>query len=389
MHLPPASLTWRRESNLVFDEEVAFQPRFCDPDTGLPLYRLTGEPVVSSNIYPEVPVSTPDGRFFIFSRRAALSDQVNYWIADTQRFFIRQVTDEANATEPVLHPTGDKFLYRRGQEIWSLKIPDFTREIVLVLPDEVEPVSGLRSFDASGRYAVLAARSKKKPVGVAVVDFDSARVEFVYDHPKALNPHPQLSRHPSTMVLVQVNNGIKFDEHGNLLALVGENGASLVVCDLNGSHPTLLNVGFSPVERVQGHQCWLGSENKVLTTLHRRADLSSPWVQDRVALIAPGDETYRIVGEGPGFTHIHADPGGEFWISDCNRSGDIFIGSIKTGRFRLVCHSSASFGSPQETHPHPFFIGNRNKVGWNSDTTGVPQIYFTEIPDEFFRNLSN
>lgn len=387
-HLPPASLDWRRESNTVFDEEVAFQNRFCDPDTGLPIYRLTGEPVVNSNIYPEVPVSTTDGRYFIFSRRLPLSNRLTYWIADTKRCSVRQVTDEENATEPVLNAREDKFYYRLGHEIWSLSIPEFEREACLVLPESIEPVSGLRSFDQSGKYAVLAARSKTKPVGVAIIDLHTGMTEIVYNHPEALNPHPQLSRNAKTKVLIQVNNGIQFDKYGNLLSLVGEYGASLVVCELDGSNPTRLNVGYSLLERVQGHQCWSGKDNKVLTTLHRRESVSSEWIQDRIVIIGPKDETYRVVGEGPGFTHIHADPDGEYWVSDCNRTGDIYIGSIKTGRFRLLVHSGSSFGSPQETHPHPFFIGCRNKIGWNSDKTGIPHIYFTNVPDEFMQSIS-
>ena len=40
MRMKPASLQWLRESNKVFDEEVAFQERFRDPESGLELLEL-------------------------------------------------------------------------------------------------------------------------------------------------------------------------------------------------------------------------------------------------------------------------------------------------------------------------------------------------------------
>ena len=40
----PASNTWIRESNKVFDEEVAFQKKFIDSETGILVMRLTSEP---------------------------------------------------------------------------------------------------------------------------------------------------------------------------------------------------------------------------------------------------------------------------------------------------------------------------------------------------------
>ena len=49
----PASTTWFDESNWVLDEEVAFQERFRDRETGVRVLRLTSQPCISLNIYPE------------------------------------------------------------------------------------------------------------------------------------------------------------------------------------------------------------------------------------------------------------------------------------------------------------------------------------------------
>ena len=100
----------------------------------------------------------------------------------------------------------------------------------------------------------------------------------------------------------------------------------------------------------------------------------------------PGEE-YRIVGAGKGFTHIGTSPDGEWWVSDCNATADIFVGSVRTGKYRLFYRSGSTFGSAQEAHPHPFFLGDGKSVGWNSDVTGVPHIYCARIPENFLDEL--
>ena len=102
--------------------------------------------------------------------------------------------------------------------------------------------------------------------------------------------------------------------------------------------------------------------------------------------VVPGQD-YRIVGEGKGFTHIHASPDGEWWISDDNKTADIYIGSVRTARYKLLHRSGATFGSAQYAHPHPFFLGDGKSVGWNSDVTGVPQIYVARLPEGFLDSL--
>ena len=392
--IPPAADLWRRENNWVFDEEVAFQNRFNDPNSGLPIYQLTNEPIVSSNIYPEAPISTPDGKHFIFSRRMALSSHYTYWIADTETHWIRQVTDEENATAPIFNPKDGCFYYLDNANLKRIFLEDFSRELFFTIDSNLFPThgaliptGGLRSFDKTGRFAVLTAKTEKNNMVTALIDLEDRTVKTAYSDPEALNPHPQISQNVHSLLLIQVNNGIQYDKEGNLLTLVGEKGASLVACEIDGSNPVLLQVGFSLLERIQGHQCWVGKENKVITTTHRRKTTDAEWIQDQIVMISVEENIPKVISEGPGFTHIHTDPEGRFWISDCNKSGDIYIGSIETGKYKLVCHSKSSFGSAQETHPHPFFIGNKNIIGWNSDCSGIPQIYMTKIPDGFFNAI--
>ena len=384
----PASNTWIRESNKVFDEEVAFQKKFIDSETGILVMRLTSEPCISHHIYPEAPISTPDGKRFIFARRPALAldGKTTFWIADLETLWIRQITDEENASAPVVTPDGKWFYYSVERQVKRMSPLTFERETVFEIPGELEWVGGIVSVDYSGTRFLAGARGKSGLYGIAVIEPAAETARIVYEGKDIRNPHGQYSRTPERKVLIQVNNGIVVDGHENILRLVGEKGASLVVVNDDGSNPVTLKAGFSMVERVQGHQCWVGRQNTVITALHRRDDISKPWIQDRLVTVVPGEE-YRIVGAGKGFTHIHTSPDGEWWISDDNKTGDIYVGSIRTARYRLLHRSGSTFGSPQYTHPHPFFLGDGKTVGWNSDVTGVPQIYAARIPEGFLSTL--
>jgi hypothetical protein len=382
----PASNTWSHEANKVFDEEVAFQKKFIDPETGILVIRLTNEPCVSHHIYPEAPISTPDGKRFIFARRPGLESKTTFWIGDLDLLAVRQITDEDSASAPVVTPDGKWFIYSVGRQVKRMSPETFEREVIFEVPKELEWVGGIVSVDYSGTRFLAGARDKPGQYGLAVIEPFAGNARIVYRNKDVRNPHGQYSKNADRKVLIQVNNGIEIDKYGNILKLVGEKGASLVVVNDDGTNPVTLKAGFSMLERVQGHQCWVGPKDMVITTLHRRDTVTSPWIQDRVVTVVP-DQEYRIVGEGKGFTHIHASPDGEWWISDDNKTADIYIGSVRTARYKLVHRTGSTFGSAQYAHPHPFFLGDGKSVGWNSDVTGVPQIYVARLPEGFLDSL--
>jgi len=158
--LGPASNIWPNESNKVSDEEVAFQKKFVDPETGILVIRLTSEPCVSHHIYPEAPISTPDGKRFIFARRQALGGKTTFWIADLETLRVRQITDEEGASAPVVTPDGKWFFYSVGRRVNRMSPETFEREVVFEIPDELEGVGGIVSVDYSGTRFLAGARGK-------------------------------------------------------------------------------------------------------------------------------------------------------------------------------------------------------------------------------------
>lgn len=389
--MKPASVRWIDESNQVGDGEVALRKDFRDPETGIPLYRLTSYPAINSNIYPETPISAPDGKRFIFVRTELGTHERNYWIADIETRRIRRITDERDAQgAPIFSPDGKSIYYVAGGKIKRMCPETFEREAIFTLPAERKTLRFGDSMAHRGmRFVFGQSYRRQRYSDVVVVDVEKRQIATVFRHPDAPCGHFQFSHNADCKIMFQVNDGMEFDDLGNWTKLVGENGASLHIIDVDGKNHVKLRVGCSPLERVQGHQTWVGRTNTVITTLHRRKSLSAPWIQDRIVTINAGDEKYRIVGEGPGFTHIHTDPEGKYWVSDCNRTANIYLGSIKTGRHRLFCGSGATFGSPQYTHPHPFFLGDGQSIGWNSDVTGIPHIFVARIPQGFLGTLDS
>jgi hypothetical protein len=384
----PASEKWLNESSIVGDEEVLYQERFTDPETGVRPISLTHRPFDNTHIYPESPVSFPNGRRFIFARLHPPCGYRTFHIADLDTLRIRQITDEPDASFPMVTPDGSAMYYYAGGSVWRMCPTTFKRKDVFRIPEHIGKLNRFSSISYCGtRLLGMVQNGQSREIAVVNLKNQSAHIAFT--HPDCCG-HEQYCRGESYRILIQVNDGIEYDHEGNLIRLIGENGASIHTCNDDGSDIHILPMGQSPVERVQGHECWLGQEERVISTTHRRESKEHPWRQNLIVASGPGDDAYEIICEGDdeNFTHMHTTLDGRFWISDCNRTAKIYIGSIQTGRFKRFCDSGSSFGAHQTTHPHPFFISDRT-VGWNSDVTGVSQIYIADIPDGFLDSLED
>lgn len=391
MTKPPASTTWSNESNVVGDEEVLFQPRFEDPDTGIRKLRLTSLPFLNTHIYPEAPISTPDGKRFIWARENPYTRQTDFWIADLDQLRVRQITDEPGAGAPVVAPDGKWFYYSVGRGIWRMHPETFEREAWFTVPEEIGTVDPIVTISGCGTRVAASASPGPGRHGAVVIDLLRKTARLVFEHPDCLNAHVQYSRDAGHKLCVQVNDGIAYDAHGNLLRLIGETGASLHVVNDGGTGQTRLNVGGTMVERVQGHQCWVGGGSRVITTTHRRKTPRDRWTQHVILAIAPGDAEPTVVSDGTAlgvhFVHMHTTADGRYWVSDCNRTAKVYVGSLRTGRFKLFCSTGATFGAAQHTHPHPFFLADGKTIGWNSDESGVAHVYAGRIPEGFLDDL--
>jgi hypothetical protein len=93
------------------------------------------------------------------------------------------------------------------------------------------------------------------------------------------------------------------------------------------------------------------------------------------------------VGKGFTYSHPNASRDGRFWVSDERDGAQIVVGAFKTRKAQVLCASGSSFGSPQYTHPHPYFSPDNRWVIFNSDRTGIPHVYAARLPDGLLEDL--
>jgi len=103
--------------------------------------------------------------------------------------------------------------------------------------------------------------------------------------------------------------------------------------------------------------------------------------------VAPGDEEAELLVKMEGFCHISASAGGKYFVVDDMRTGRLYVGSTSTGKVLPLCESRASCGRPQYTHPHPYITPGNCYVIFNSDRTGICQVYAAALPEEALREL--
>ncbi len=380
-------MTEARRPNCPWQAEWVHREQ-CE-ESGARVTQLTSAPFIHTHIYPEAPIFTPDSRFFVYARFAALDQPCEYWLCEVGSWHLYRMTDEAPVTGPVISADGEHLYYvweRAAQELvlvrrnlWSLD-----RNEVAVARDVRRPyVLGTMSPD--GRYYATRVMLAGGTAGILRYDVAEREARVIHSHPEIFNAHPQWEPGRGRDILIQHNRGGRLDERGQIVRLVGSEGATLYLIDGEGENVRPLAVGTPHSPRIQGHQCWLGRTGRVLATLG--GDFEGDGKRGKLVTVAEGDEAPTVMAGGPRFCHVSATPDGRYWVCDENPSGDIYVGSAETGQFRLLCRSGSVFGSPQYTHPHPFLSPDGRCAFFNSIRSGIPHIHACTIPEGFLESL--
>jgi oligogalacturonide lyase len=356
------------------------------PESGAKITQLTSTALIHTNIYPESPVFTPDSRYFIYNRFASLDAPNSFWLCDTKTYQLRRLTDDAELSAPVISPDGEFMVYLRLADTgeWAIErlyLATLERETIVMVNDLRRPYP-LGTISPDGRWFVTGGWLPDGEFGLLRVDLQNQSTSIIHQDPEILNPHMQFEPGRGRDLLVQHNRGGKLDDAGNIVRLVGEEGATFYLVDYEGQNVRRLAIGKPYSAPVQGHQCWIGKTGRILSTLVGDVEAGN------LVSIGEGEPAPTIVARGANFCHPNASHDGRWFVSDVSPTGEIMVGSIQTGRYRVLCQSGSSFGRPQYTHPHPFFSPDNRFVIFNSDRTGLPQIYLVEIPDGFLDSLA-
>lgn len=357
--------------------------RGSDANVGARLIQLTSAAMVSHDIYCEERYGTVDGSRIAFLRSPLGYPPEDLWLCDLRTHEVACLTQDicGYPTSPLYRDTiyfqrqtdKGRILTRADmktletEEVFDLSpCPPWRWRVSSISPDE--------------RYYVSNLRVRDETYGLYRVDLKRGTWEIFHEHADICNPHPQFEPSKGEDILVQHNRGCRLDEEGNIVSLVGPEGATLYVIDKDGGNERPLPVGKPHTSPVTGHECWVGKTGKVILT-------SGGHNKNEIRLAAPGDRESRLLWNGLNFAHIAASDDGQFFISDDFSNSRIYVGHIESGRMLPLCDTRASCSITQAGHPHAYLTSDNRHVIFNSDHTGLGQVWAADIPGGFLEAL--
>ena len=356
------------------------------PPFGARLTRLTSAPMISDNIYGEQPRCTPDGMRMVFRRHLpGLPSEL--WMADFVRNRIGRLQDQGSGGW-IATPKYTGLLYvLRDDDLVRIGLSTLEEERICGF-DDVPP---LRSVCVShdGRWCFGMYSQGPHQYDIIRVDLGDGSWKSIYTDPDICNPHLQTCPRTGDL-LVQHNRGCEFDAAGQTLRLVGDQGATLFVIDREGGDYRQIPVGTPYSDwPATGHECWVGESGWVAYTEARPHDVALR--RGNFLAAQPGDAEARPVTTGYYFNHISVSACGRYFVGDATslEGVPLVVGSMATGRSVILCRSETTPASPQWVHTHPYFTTDSKSVIFNSDRSGVPQIYRIEVPGGLLEGLDS
>jgi len=103
----------------------------------------------------------------------------------------------------------------------------------------------------------------------------------------------------------------------------------------------------------------------------------------------PGEAEARPLAPGYRLNHISVSVCGRFYVGDATglEGVPLVVGSVRTGRSAIVCFSETTPGSPQWIHTHLYITPDNGSLIFNSDRSGVPQVYRLVLPAGLLEGL--
>jgi hypothetical protein len=383
----PNPLRWWRESIELREENPS----------GAIVRQLTSAPAITHDLYHEQPPCSADGNRLALFRTAfgdpaAPGDLMVYDIEGKRiTCLARDVYGIGSGIHALATSAWSGHIYALQQHgnhrvLLHLDLNEMTCEELFDWADF--PGDGPATISPDRRWALAAGRLDLDNFGVFRIDLQSGRGDWIHVSPHLVNPHLQYRLHGETRILVQENRGCRADEAGNILCLYDERGVGLYSIDCDGNDRRDFPVGPPWTPGTTGHECWIGDSDRVLVTLVAPYDDGERC--GNIVEARAGWEKPRVVFDSPRiWNHIAASRCGKYFVADTHEEENIpiIIGSIATGKTRVLCAAQTSAGYPQYTHSHPYLTSDNRFVVFNSDRTGLAQVYCASVPDGFLASL--
>jgi hypothetical protein len=359
-------------------------PAWVNAESGSEVVQLTSQPVISVNVHMELRFASADGRRIAIERQA-FGQPPELWVCDldTSRLYRigagRAMTASFSRNAIYyLTPSPEARLRR-------LNLADLSTREVMTLAHDAVPrklaVSPDERWLVAGPFLV-----RDNVFRLDLIELANGKRTTLCELKDIPNPHPQFDPGNPGRLLVQVNRGSRFTPGVGFQKLSGSLGATLCLVAVPSGEITPLSVGLPDTPAISGHSTWAGRSGRVVFT-------TAPGVHES---LLPGTGVYRLTpGEakcvqivsGQPFNHLAVSDDGRFFIVDDYRTQTIHIGSVETGRVLKLCDSRTRQGRPQYTHAHPYLTPDNRHVIFNSNVTGVAQVYAATVPAAFLDKL--
>lgn len=367
---------------------------------GVVIHQITQEERLVSNIYCERPFCSADSKRFLYARHLSGEGSAERLINCEYVLCEFGTWKEEVVGTGFFQLTisyGNDFYFERPKSNGQLEFVrlDFATgalEPILACPRHM----GHPTVSADRRLLAYDYAISYNPqrFGVAVVNLQTGEENLVYEHPHLCNGHIQFHPTDNRTLLVQLNRGCEFTVDGKRLKLFGDAGATLLLLDALSGKTEYLQIGKPYTPPITGHQAWLGSTEKIITTVNPHGtyiEYTAVPGKGNV-LLATRQAPCRQLGTGIFIGHIGSTPCGRYFFGDHVTGDYIVIGSPVTGQTVTVHNDPEQLGdSPfgQHSHPHAYLTPDFSWMVFNSDRTGRPQVYAALIPEELLSTLED
>ena len=399
---------------------------------GLHVVQLGADPELPcSHVYMEAQIFSPDSKRFVFHRGSHAHGPIpgdpnhQYILCDLDNNAeMTAITDEPNTIAPSYSPDGKWIYYlidestpNAGSITLKRVKPDGTgRETLMVIdspvdgsdvqPSKVYPLSTISSDGKRLATRVFLGDGIREnmPGGVIVFDLEKSTAQVIFQGSDFLNLHPQYSRSldPERChdILIQHNHGMLADASGTVTTLASGHGADIHVIRDDGTNFRSMPWGRDGSEFCQGHQCWRGRSDWVITSTqtyfpnHENPERMEAQLIESLPVDIDSHEGRNIANgirndltrdlDSPMFHHFGTDIAGKRLISDywIDEQQHIYVMSLnEPGKapaepITYLLNSGTSF--QKTTQAHPFLSPDGRRGFFNSDESGVLQAYMIE-----------
>ena len=324
---------------------------FEDPQTRAHIVQLTSNVTISQNLYFEETAFTPDCKrvIFISKNGAHRGARFDLYRVNVDGSEMVQLTDRDDFGDCHLSIDGTRAFYTAGTDVRAVYLDDARDEV-------------LASFAGAGTTAEITLGG----------DYVFARVIREGDR-HALIRIPINGGDPETIYEGGMFCHLTANPSGQYISWVTQRVAET----REGTWRVMRTDGTDerawPAQRWT-HSSWVGATDRMQGGL-LPPDRALSWAH-------PHDSEHQTIAEGAYFVHSSATPDAEWIVSDTNWPNiGLQLVHVPSGRWDTLCLDQSSFGHPQYTHPHPDISPDGRRVFYNSDRTGIPQVYIVTVPD--------